>query len=148
MKLRIMLMAAAVLFAALLSGCFRESHELKDGYYMAEAVDFDDRGWKEYVSIYVVSGKIVTAEYDAFNKSGLTKSWGIDYMRSMRMENGTYPNEYSRIYTVSLVNWQDPDEIDAVAGATRAHSNFIMLAKAAMQKSKSGDKQVALVELD
>lgn len=120
---------------------------MKDGYYTAEAAAFDSYGWKEYITIYVSDGQIITVEYDAFNASGFVKSWDIDYMRTMKMESGTYPNEFTRTYAISLLNWQNPAEVDTISGATHSHTKFQMLAEAAMAKARAGDKEVALVEL-
>ena len=131
----------------LFSACSQNSSEMKDGYYTAEAASFDSYGWKEYVTIYVSNDKIVTVEYNAFNPSGFIKSWDLDYMRTMNMEVGTYPNEYAREYAVALINWQDINAVDAVSGATSSHISFQMLVDAAVVKAKEGDKQVASVNL-
>lgn len=148
MKTRIqLLIAAALLLAVLFTGCSQEASGLRDGYYTAEAASFSEHGWKEYVTIYVSGNKIITVEYDAYNSSGFIRSWDMEYMRKMRAASGTYPNEFTRTYVISLINWQDPAEVDAVSGATESLSTFQMLAGAAIEKARTGDKQVALVEL-
>lgn len=141
--------AAVIMLSALFSSCSENSSHIKmeDGYYTAEAAAFDSYGWKEYVTIYVSDDKIRTVEYDAFNASGFVKSWDIDYMRLMNTAMGTYPNEFTRIYAVSLINWQNSTDIDAVAGATSSHVKFKILAEAALERARLGDKEVALVEL-
>lgn len=141
------LIVAALLITALMSACSRELPELRDGYYTAEAAAFSVHGWKEYVTLYVSGNKILTVEYDAYNSSGFIRSWDMEYMRTMRAAAGTYPNEFTRTYVISLINWQNPDEVDAVSGATESHSSFQILIEAAIEKARAGDKQVALVEL-
>jgi len=148
LKLRILIVVVCLMSAmGILNGCSSSVNEIKDGYYMAEAVDFDEHGWREYVLVYISKGKIINVEYDAFNRSGFAKSWDLDYMRVMNLADGTYPNEFSRIYTVSLINWQNPDGVDAVAGATHSHVSFRLLAAAAIEQARTGNKQVALVNL-
>lgn len=130
-----------------LCSCAQSSGIMQDGYYTAETATFDDYGWKEYITIYVSDAKIVTVEYDARNSSGFIKSWDMDYMRKMNAADGTYPNEYIRTYKVALLNWQNPEDVDAVSGATESYVLFKRLAEAAMAQARTGDKHVAFVEL-
>lgn len=132
---------------AVFSACSQISSEMQDGYYTAEAASFDSYGWKEFVTIYVSDNKILTVEYNAFNQSGFVKSWDLDYMRTMNTASGTYPNEYTRVYAVSLLNWQGPEGVDAISGATHSHASFQLLAEAAISQAGKGDKLVALVEI-
>jgi major membrane immunogen (membrane-anchored lipoprotein) len=118
-----------------------------DGYYSAETSEFDSFGWKEFITIYVSSGKIVSVEYNGKNSSGLIKSWDPLYMRRMNEQDGTYPTEYTRVFSSSLLSHQNPDFIDVVSGATVSHETFKLLAKAAIEQSKSGSRQIAYVPL-
>ena len=120
---------------------------MQDGYYTAEAANFDENGWKEYITIYVSNDKIITVEYDAKNASGFIKSWDMEYMRVMNEKDGTYPNKYVRAYTEALLNRQEPEKVDAVAGATHSHTTFQLLARAAMKQAEMGDKNVAFVQV-
>lgn len=149
MKKRYLYFAAMILtFVLIFSACAQDSTRMQDGYYTSEAASFDSHGWKEYLTIYVSDNKIVTVEYGAYNASGFLKSWDMDYMRTMNALDGTYPNEYTRTYRTALLNWQTPDEIDAMTGATESHASFQMLAKAVIAQARAGNKQVALIELD
>ncbi|MDR2662434.1 MAG: FMN-binding protein [Treponema sp.] len=118
-----------------------------DGYYTAETADFDAYGWKEFLSIYINNGRIVSVEYNAKNSSGFIKSWDHDYMRLMNAADGTYPNEYTRIYAAALLNRQNPKSIDAISGATASFQVFQLLAEAVLKQARAGAKEVALVEL-
>jgi major membrane immunogen (membrane-anchored lipoprotein) len=120
---------------------------LRDGYYTAQALNFDSWGWKEFVSIYVKNNRIVTVEYNGENERGFVKSWDMPTMHSMNQATGTYPNKFSRSFVVSLLNRQDPDRIDAVAGATQSWIAFRTLAKAAMEQARKGEKGVAFIEV-
>ncbi|MDR1930419.1 MAG: FMN-binding protein [Treponema sp.] len=123
------------------------SNRIPDGYYVAEAAFFDSQGWKEYVSLYMVNGRIVTVEYNAKNSSGFIKSWDPDYMRLMNAVSKTYPNQYVRTYATALLDLQDPDKVDALSGATESHRTFTILAKAAIAQAKTGNKRTALVDI-
>ena len=140
------LLAGAVLLALTL-GCAPEEAALKDGYYTAEAADFNDQGWKEFLTIYVNNGTIVTAEYNARNASGFVNSWDMDARRARSRAGGVQPHQYARAFTVALLNRQDPGQVQSVPGAERAHLRFQKLAEAAIAQARAGDKMVAFVDL-
>ena len=138
----------ALFFSALvLAACRpeRASGALQDGYYTAEMAEFDSHGWKEFISIYVNRGRIVTVEYDAKNAAGFIKSWDPDYMRHMNAQSGIYPNKYARIYAHALLTYQDPRRIDALTGATESYHTFMVLAPAVLERARTGTKLIAFV---
>jgi major membrane immunogen (membrane-anchored lipoprotein) len=139
--------AATLALALTLSGCATSESAMVDGYYTAEQADFDDHGWKEYITINIKNNKIVTVEYNAKNKSGFIKSWDMEYMRTMNRIDGNYPNKYTRAYVESLLSQQDPARVDAQTGATNSYGVFKQLAAAAIAQAKTGDKSVAFVPL-
>lgn len=141
------LIPGLLLALALTGGCSSETSGLQEGYYTAEAVAYDSRGWKRYMTIYVNQDKIVTVEYNAKNASGFIRSWDMDNMRRMNAESGTYPNKYARAYAVALLNRQDPALIDAVPGAANHLESFQLLAEAALERARKGDKTVIFVQL-
>lgn len=145
-RLRLGLASLGVVLA-LVVGCSADSTGLKEGYYTAEAASFDSQGWKRFMTIYVNQDRIVTVEYNAKNASGFLRSWDMDNMRRMNAETGTYPNKYARAYAVSLINRQDPALIDAVPGAAGHLEPFQLLAQAAVEQARKGDKSVAFVQL-
>ena len=131
------------LFAAM-TGC-GEKGGIQDGYYTAQAAEFS-HGWKEYVTIMVKGGSIVSVEYNAENASGFIKSWDIAYMKNMNSIQGTYPNKYTREYAAQLLENQSADNIDAVSGASSSGGNFVRLSAAVLEKAQKGDTTVAIVE--
>jgi major membrane immunogen (membrane-anchored lipoprotein) len=145
--LALLLICAVLFLSLLLAGCDLrgDSNEMKNGYYTAQDAE-PEHGWKEFVTICVKNGKIVNIEYQARNASGFIKSWDMDYMRVMNASDGTYPNEYSRIYTTQFLEKQSPD-IDIVSGATTSGRSFKLLTAAAMARAKSGDDSVAIVSV-
>lgn len=136
-------MLLAVLLPVLfLTACQNRDIGMKDGFYSAEIADFDEHGWKEYITIYVSNNKIVTVDYNAKNASGFVKSWDMEYMSVMNATDGTYPNKYAREYAEGLVNRQDPDRVDALTGASHSYSTFQLLSKAAIEQAYAGNKDV------
>lgn len=135
-----------LLSAFFLTGCQTNADALIDGFYTSEAATFDTYGWKEYITIQVSGGIIVSVEYNAKNASGFIKSWDMSYMRLMNETDGTYPNEYTRRYSHALLLTQSPTDVDAIAGATTSHITFQLLAQAAISQARKGDKNVIFVD--
>jgi major membrane immunogen (membrane-anchored lipoprotein) len=130
-----------VLFAS----CSAGGSVMQDGYYTAEAAEFDVHGWKEYITICVSGGQIIVVEYNAYNASGFIKSWDMDYMRLMNAIDGTYPNAYTRYYSRQLLIRQGTEGIDRITGATASYNTFINLAKAVLENARQGDRKTRLV---
>ena len=118
-----------------------EKTELQDGYYTAQAKDFS-HGWKEYITIMVKGGSIVSVEYNAENASGFIKSWDNAYMQTMLHSNGTYPNEYTRYYANQLLEGRRDDDIDA----TSSYGSFQKLSEAVLEQARKGDSDVVVVD--
>ena len=128
----------------LLAGCGK-NEELQDGYYTAQASEYNF-GWKEYVTIMVKGGRIVSVEYNAENASGFIKSWDNAYMQNMLHSDGTYPNEYTRYYAGEFLEKQGKEEIDALSGATSSYGSFQMLEAAVLEQARKGDSSIILVD--
>jgi major membrane immunogen (membrane-anchored lipoprotein) len=135
-----------VFLLILLVSCGANDSALKDGYYTAEAGEFDAHGWKEYLTICVFGGQITLVEYNAFNASGFIKSWDMDYMRVMNARNGTYPNAYTRSYGRQLLEKQGTEGVDCISGATDSYYSFLQLADAALENARRGDAETRLVK--
>ena len=106
MKRTVAMLLCLLLTASLLllTACGDQT-ELQDGYYTAQAAEFS-HGWKEYITILVKGGDIISVEYNAENASGFIKSWDNAYMQTMLHAQGTYPNEYTRGYANQLLERQ------------------------------------------
>lgn len=136
-----------LLLAATLTACGDDGEALQDGYYTAQAADFHF-GWKEYVTIMVKGGAIVSVEYNAENASGFIKSWDNAYMQNMLHSNGTYPNEYTRYYAGQLLDGQGEGQIDALSGASSSHGSFQLLAAAVLEQARKGDSSTLVVDTE
>ena len=141
----LMLLLPMALFTA--CGDTTAETELQDGYYTAQASAFS-HGWKEYITILVKSGNIVSVEYNAENASGFIKSWDNAYMQNMLHSNGTYPNEYTRYYAAQMQEGQGEGTIDALMGATSSYNSFQKLSAAVLEQARKGDSSIVLVNTD
>ena len=139
-----MLIGLVLLLALPLSAC-SEKTALQDGYYTAPAADFS-HGWKEFVTIMVKGGSIVSVEYNAENASGFIKSWDNAYMQNMLHSNGTYPNEYTRYYASQLLEGQGQGQIDALSGASSSWGSFQKLSEAVLEQARLGDSSIVMVD--
>ncbi len=141
---RILSIVLLLVFMLSLTAC-GEQTGLQDGYYTAQASEFS-HGWKEYITIMVKGGSIVSVEYNAENASGFIKSWDNTYMQTMLHANGTYPNEYTRYYAGQLLEGQGEGQIDALTGATSSYGSFQKLAVAVIEQAKQGDSRIVVVD--
>ena len=141
---RIFTILLSLLLASFLTACGGQTG-LQDGYYTAQAAEFNF-GWKEYVTIMVKGGSIVSVEYNAENPSGFIKSWDNAYMQNMLHSNGTYPNEYTRYYAGELLEGQGKEPIDALTGATSSYSSFQKLSAAVVDQARKGDSSIVYVD--
>ena len=144
MKRRLCIMLLFLLLTSALTACGNQTG-LQDGYYTAQALEFS-HGWKEYVTIMVKGGNIVSVEYNAENASGFIKSWDNAYMQTMLHSNGTYPNEYTRDYASQLLEDQGNSSIDAISGASSSHTSFVKLAEAVLEQARKGDSTIVVVD--
>jgi major membrane immunogen (membrane-anchored lipoprotein) len=134
--LPIVLSLAASVF---LGACQQKTDQLHDGYFTAETKEYDTDGWKEFLTIYVNNGVIATVEFNAYNSSGLLRSWDMDYISAQHKLTGQNPNYFPRFYSSYLIALQDPSRIQAISGGKHVHDIFIALAEAAIEQSRKGD---------
>ena len=142
---RIASIVLALLVTGFLTACGSGQAGLQDGYYTAQAAEYS-HGWREYITIMVKDGSIVSVEYNAENASGFIKSWDNAYMQTMLHSNGTYPNEYTRYYANQLLEGQGEGSIDALSGASSSHGSFQLLAKAVLEQARLGDSSIVFVD--
>lgn len=140
---KLALLAVCCILLTALTGCGKKS-DLQDGYYTAKAAEFD-HGWKEFITIMVKGGEIVSVEYNAENASGFIKSWDNAYMQNMLRIQGTYPNEYTRFYAGQLLEGQGDDEIDVLSGASSSYGSFQLLAAAVLEQARQGNSSIVIV---
>ncbi|MCI8306596.1 MAG: FMN-binding protein [Lachnospiraceae bacterium] len=139
------LVLAAVMLVLAGCGKTQEKTVLQDGTFTAQMMEYS-HGWREFLTITVKNGVIVTAEYNAENAAGFIKSWDNAYMNNMKSVTGTYPNEYTRYYATQLKGMSELPDIDALTGATSSGNNFKRLSEAVFEKAAGGDTAIAWLE--
>ena len=142
----------AIFSFCLLTGCSNPANDsLKDGTYRAE-MSTESHGYKDYVEIKVLNGKIDTVVYDSVTQDGKKKSDDENYKKSMMDGNKnanlpeTYPADYMKKLSQSLVEHQDIEKVDAIAGATTSSNDFKTLVNALKNNMKNGKTKTIVVD--
>lgn len=143
----LLLFAVCCFLPALMTGC--SPADYRDGSYRAEAADFDQSGWKDYVQLTVSGGKVTEIEYDALNREdGRKKSEDLDYQQQYRDAGlGTDPADYTVRLEDSYLECQKSSSVDSVSGATVSTGRFKQLTavlEERMQKGETGSVAVAV----
>lgn len=142
MKKTLSVLFSLCLCAAMFSGCSNnaDTASFKDGTYKAVYAQADDHGWTEYLTVTVSDGKITSADFDAQNENGDKKSENTEYNDAMKNAGSkTWPSEFYPALEKSLVEKQDGNKIDAVAGATTSSDSMKKLYQALVANMKKGD---------
>ena len=129
-----------------LNACSARNGGFADGYYTAIESDFCSRGWKEFVTMHVSNGSVISLEYNAKNASGMIKSWDMNYMRTMNRVAGTYPNAFTRFYANAFMRYQDLEDVDVMTGATDSFHIFNALMEAALELAEAGTDGVVIID--
>lgn len=112
---------------------------MTDGTYKLEEKNYDDNGWKAFMSIEVKDGKITKSDYDYKNKDGKLKSEDADYEKAMKAKEGVGPQEYLKQLNDSLVEKQAAGSVEVVSGATHSSDVFINYANQLIQAAQKAD---------
>lgn len=137
-KSSLKVLAASILTTVVLASCSSGDVTMKDGTYKAQFDSADTHGWTDYVEVTVQDGKISSAVYDALNEQGMKKTEDANYQESMEPVSGTYPSKYSSELSTQLVEKQDSEKVDIIAGATDSSNSFKKLIKDLEKNIKSG----------
>lgn len=108
-----------------------EEGAFTDGTFNAEG-EADERGWTPSIEITVENGEITEAIYDETNEEGTKKSEDEEYAKKWKDATGVGPKEAYPQLEQSLIETQDPDQVETVSGATSASESFKELAKEAL----------------
>lgn len=126
-----------------------ENEAYQDGTYRVEAQDFDDHGWKEYINVTVTDGKISEVEFDALSQEdGHKKTEDEEYKEAYTGAGfETYPADYTEKLEKGLIEKQDADQVDTVAGATNSSNAFKQMMKELEKNMKKGDTNTVVVAI-
>ncbi len=117
----------------------------QDGTYFMADSEFASSGWKSYVSLTVINGNIVGANWSAINRLGQDKKLYDAAGKYNMVKFGGAQAEWSEQATKAeqyLISIQDPSKVeysdaeghtDAISGVSIHISDFISLADAALK---------------
>ncbi|MEG0895430.1 MAG: FMN-binding protein [Oscillospiraceae bacterium] len=136
----------SLLVAFLFVGCSSTS-ALKDGTYKAEMKAPDSHGWTEFVDVTVTNSKITKVVFDAKNEDGALKSQDAEYEKIMKDSGSkTWPSDFYTKLANQLVEKQNINDVEAVAGATTSSDSFKKLVKALSKNMEKGETDTLSVE--
>jgi len=113
----------------------------RDGSYYAEA-EPGERGTFGVVEITVHDGRIAAVYYDEFKRDengmiNYRKSEDVGYAERWRgMSGGVTQLSAYPAYEKMLVERGQPDQVDAISGATSAHRAFVDLSETALSEAR------------
>ncbi len=145
MKKILCLVLALTLVGAMFVGC--TSKGMKDGTYKAEFSTFDDHNWKDFVELTVSGGKITEVNFDSVNKEGTLKNGDEAYDKAMKDAGfATWPSDFFPKLEKQLLDTQDVEKVDVVAGATHTSDALKVLVKELSKNMSKGDTATVKVE--
>lgn len=114
---------------------------LSDGQYSAATKYYDARGYAQQLNIFIKNGVISQTNLKEINKNKadrLTVEGSDATWENLAVANlGAL---YLRLYNELLLS-QNPDEIDAVSGATQTSERYVKLSEAILDQAKKGDHE-------
>ncbi len=119
---------------------------LIDGQYSATTKYYDSRGYGQQLSILIKNGLITRVNFketdknkaDRLSVEGPDRSWDNLAVTNL----GAL---YLRLYNELILN-QNPDEIDAVSGATQTSERYIKLSEAILAQASKGDHEIIKID--
>ena len=97
---------------------------LQDGTYSLEELNFGETGWKESLEIIVADGEITDASFSSLDEMGNSKIDSDEYQEAMSNVVEVGPQEFIPTLEESLVDVQNPADVEVVTGATSTSEKF------------------------
>ena len=120
---------------------------LQDGSYKVTYDRPDARDWTAYLTFDVADGEITNVDFDYLGSGpneGKKKTEDPAYNEAMLNTAGTNPMTYAPIFEESFQETGDPEQIDAVAGATTSYETIKHFAAEGIKAAQSGTPEVIL----
>lgn len=120
---------------------------LQDGSYKVTYDKPDARDWTAYLTFDVADGKITNVDFDYLGSGpneGKKKTEDPAYNEAMLNTAGTNPATYAPIFEESFQETQDPEQIEAVSGATTSFESIKHFAAEGIKAAQSGTPEVIL----
>ncbi len=121
----------------------------KDGNYRAEAAEFDEKsGWKSYVDMTIINGRIVACYWSGIHKDGgddkYTQSVNGEYeMKEKGNASSEWHEQADKVVDYLLKNQSlegltlnDEGKTDAISGATISIKDFYDLVSQCLEQAK------------
>lgn len=137
----------AVITAVVVFTACSTDKSFKDGTYRAEYSEADSHGWKDYLVVTVTDSKISEVDYDSLDADGNRKSESEDYGAAMKDGgNATWPSDFVPKLEKALIEKQDAEKIDEIAGATNSSDSMKNLFKKLKGNMEKGDTSTVKIE--
>lgn len=146
MKKIILLFIAFCLTLTTFIACGNTPSKYTDGTYRAEFLNYDDRGYKDFLEIVVQNGVVSDITFDAINSDGQLRTENEEYAKAMEEMQATTPEQYSSDLENQYMAHGNIDEVVAVAGATLSSDNFKLLFTALESSLTTGNSQTVIVD--
>lgn len=146
--LSVVTLSSALLLAACGSESATETTEggLQDGTYSLEELNFGGTGWKESLEIVVDGGEITDATYTSLDEEGNDKLEDEGYQETMSGVTGVGPQDFIPELEDSLVDTQNPADVEVVTGATSTSEKFKDYAQQLVDAAEEGNTDT--IEVD
>lgn len=119
---------------------------LQDGTYSIQDLNFGETGWKEGLEIVVEGGEITDATWSSVDEDGNNKIEDEEYQEAMSNVTDVGPQDYIPALEESLVENQDPTEVEVVTGATGTSTKFQDYAQQLVDAAEEGNTET--IEVD
>lgn len=119
---------------------------LQDGTYSLEELNFGETGWKEALEIVVADGKITDASFSSLDEMGNSKIDSDEYQEAMSNVVEVGPQEFIPTLEDSLVDTQNPSDVEVVTGATSTSEKFKDYAQQLVDAAEEGNTDT--IEVD
>ncbi|MDO9492271.1 hypothetical protein [Acetobacterium sp.] len=119
----------------------KNSESLMDGQYSAATKYYDARGYAQQLNILIKNGVITRVNLKEIDKNkadrltveGSDKTWA-------NLAVANLGSLYLRLYNELMLS-QNPDEIDAISGATQTSERYVKLSVAILNNATKGDHE-------
>lgn len=136
---------ALLLCCVLLPGCSADE-VYQDGQYTAQFKEYDSYGYKEYLTATVAGGEVTELVYNAVDEDGGLRTEDEKYRQNMESAVDNYPEKYTKDLVNQLLETQDIEAVDNVAGATWSSHSFKALYTALEVQMLAGNTATTLVD--
>lgn len=119
---------------------------LQEGTYRIEELNFGETGWKEALEITVSGGEITDTNWESVDEDGTNKIEDDEYQEAMAGAVDVGPQDFIPALEESLIDAQDPADVEVVSGATSTSEKFQDYAQQLVDAAEEGNTET--IEVD